>query len=119
MQMNKKILTVMTAAAMGILGSATAAFASQLVYHPADPTFGGNPLNGSYLLSQAQAQGNGVNSGSQGPDLSGLTNALSGIGSGTSPIVVIGGSGSTGTGTGSTGTGTGTTTTTNAKQMMP
>lgn len=30
--------------------------ASPLVYTPVNPAFGGNPLNGSYLLSNAQAQ---------------------------------------------------------------
>jgi curli production assembly/transport component CsgF len=82
--------------AVGITASAPA-LASQMVYHPVNPTFGGNPLNGSSLLSTAQAQGQGVKSGAQGPDLSGLSNALSNIGTGTgsggtgngSPIVVV------------------------------
>jgi curli production assembly/transport component CsgF len=52
-----------------------------MVYHPVNPTFGGNPLNGSFLLSTAQAQGEGAKSGAQSPDLSGLTNALSNLGS--------------------------------------
>ncbi|WP_027859067.1 curli assembly protein CsgF [Marinobacterium jannaschii] len=30
--------------------------AAELVYNPTNPSFGGNPLNGSYLLSNAQAQ---------------------------------------------------------------
>ncbi|GAA4877144.1 curli assembly protein CsgF [Ferrimonas pelagia] len=30
--------------------------ASQLVYQPINPSFGGNPLNGSFLLGKAQAQ---------------------------------------------------------------
>jgi curli production assembly/transport component CsgF len=92
--MNNKIWMVAAAATLGTLGALgciAAASASGIVYHPVNPTFGGNPLNGSTLLSTAQAQGNGVKSGSQGPDLSGLSNALSGIGAGTStPIVVIG-----------------------------
>jgi curli production assembly/transport component CsgF len=73
----------------------TAASATEQVYHPVSPTFGGNPLNGNFLLSAAQAQGQGVKSGQQSPDLSGLTDALSGIGSGagSTPIVIIGGSG--------------------------
>jgi curli production assembly/transport component CsgF len=95
----KRLVAAVAAGTIGML-AATSAFGSQLVYHPANPTFGGNPLNGTYLLQQAQAQGNGLKSGAEGPDLSGLSNALSGIGSGSSPIVVIGGSG-TGTGTGS------------------
>ncbi|WDE09326.1 curli production assembly protein CsgF [Thalassomonas viridans] len=32
------------------------AFASELVYQPINPSFGGNPINGSYLLNKAQAQ---------------------------------------------------------------
>jgi curli production assembly/transport component CsgF len=75
---------------------ATASCATEQIYRPVSPTFGGNPLNGSFLLSTAQAQGNGVKSGNQGPDLSGLTNALSGVGSGgnaQTPVVVIGGNG--------------------------
>ena len=73
-----------------------------MVYHPVIPTFGGNPLNGSALLSTAQAQGEGVKSGSQGPDLSGLNNALNNLGSG---AVIVGGTGNGGTGSGGTGSG--------------
>jgi curli production assembly/transport component CsgF len=80
-------LAVIAVAAMGL---SVPACASEMVYHPVNPTFGGNPLNGSFLLSTAQAQGEGVKSGNQGPDLSGLNNALSNLGS----AVVIGGSGS-------------------------
>ena len=69
------------------IGSAAPALASEIVYHPVNPTFGGNPLNGTPLLSTAQAQGEGVKSGSQGPDLSGLSSALSGLGS--APITII------------------------------
>ena len=32
--------------------------ASELLYQPQNPAFGGNPLNGSYLLGRAQAQNN-------------------------------------------------------------
>ena len=31
-------------------------FASDIVYKPINPNFGGNPLNGNFLLGQAQAQ---------------------------------------------------------------
>lgn len=75
-----------------------AAIASEMVYHPVTPTFGGNPLNGSALLSTAQAQGEGVKSGSQGPDLSGLSNALSNLGG--SGAIIVGGPGSGGSGGG-------------------
>jgi curli production assembly/transport component CsgF len=69
-------------------------FATEQVYRPVSPTFGGNALNGNFLLSTAQAQGNGVKSGQQGPDLSGLNNALSGIGGNSQqPVIIIGGSG--------------------------
>ena len=80
-----------------VFGFLTPAFASEQIYRPVSPALGGNPNNGAFLLSTAQAQGAGVKSGNQGPDLSGLTNALSGTGSGTGA----------GTGTGGTGTGTG------------
>ncbi|MGA7810594.1 curli assembly protein CsgF [Bradyrhizobium sp.] len=82
---NPKVIIVAVAA----ICVSVPASASEMVYHPVNPTFGGNPLNGSFLLSTAQAQGEGVKSGSQGPDLSGLNNALSNLGS----AVVIGGSG--------------------------
>ena len=68
---------------------AASAFATEQVYRPVSPTFGGNALNGNFLLSTAQVQGNGVKSGQQGPDLSGLNNALSGIGSGSQAPIII------------------------------
>lgn len=68
---------------VGLAAFLTPALATEQVYHPISPTFGGNPNNGTFLLGTAQAQGEGTKSGNQGPDLSGLTNALSGIGSGT------------------------------------
>jgi curli production assembly/transport component CsgF len=72
----------------GLLVSASA-FATEQVYRPVSPTFGGSALNGNFLLSTAQAQGNGVRSGQQGPDLSGLNNALSGIGNSSQPPIII------------------------------
>jgi curli production assembly/transport component CsgF len=33
-------------------------YAQQLVYQPINPSFGGNPLNGNWLLSSAQLQDN-------------------------------------------------------------
>lgn len=39
-----------------LLMLAGAAQANPLVYTPVNPSFGGNPLNGSYLLNRAQAQ---------------------------------------------------------------
>ena len=74
----------------------SSAFATEQVYRPISPTFGGNALNGNFLLSTAQAQGNGTKSGQQSPDLSGLNNALSGIGGNSQqPVIIIGGSGQT------------------------
>ncbi|KRR03119.1 curli assembly protein CsgF [Bradyrhizobium valentinum] len=74
----------------------TSASATEQIYRPVSPTFGGNALNGNFLLSTAQAQGNGTKSGQQSPDLSGLTNALSGIGNGGGqPVIIIGGNGQT------------------------
>ena len=78
--MSKRSWTVAAIVAIGVTASVPA-LASELVYHPVNPTFGGNPLNGSFLLSTAQAQGQGTKSGAQSPDLSGLTNALSNLGS--------------------------------------
>jgi curli production assembly/transport component CsgF len=78
--MSKRYWTVAAIIAIGITASAPA-LASEMIYHPVNPTFGGNPLNGSFLLSTAQAQGEGTKSGAQSPDLSGLTNALSNLGS--------------------------------------
>jgi curli production assembly/transport component CsgF len=91
--MKKEFAILFVCAGLGV--AVSPASASSLNYTPVSPTFGGNPLNGSFLLSTAQAQGRGVSSGQNSPDLSGLDAALSGLGSaGTAnPIVVIGGSG--------------------------
>lgn len=43
------------AAAMVAVATLPAA-ASQLVYKPINPSFGGDPLNGSWMLSQGQSQ---------------------------------------------------------------
>lgn len=80
---------------IGLSCLASSALATEQIYKPVSPTFGGNPLNGTFLLSTAQTQGVGTKSGSQqqSPDLSGLTSALSNIGSSSNssvPIVVIG-----------------------------
>jgi curli production assembly/transport component CsgF len=97
--MSKRYWTVVAIIAVGINASAPA-FASELVYQPVNPTFGGNPLNGTFLLSTAQAQGEGTKSGAQSPDLSAITNALGNLGTN------VGGSGASGTnGSGSSGSG--------------
>jgi curli production assembly/transport component CsgF len=38
------------------LGACALAHATELVYTPVNPSFGGNPLNGTWLLNNAQAQ---------------------------------------------------------------
>lgn len=96
--MNSAFVLRITTAVLGIVLTIGSCGASELVYHPANPTFGGNPLNGSYLLSQAQAQGLGTRSGAAGPDLSGLENSLNNIGGGGGVVVVQPGSGNSGSG---------------------
>ena len=76
------------------------ASATEQVYHPVSPTFGGSPSNGTFLLSTAQGQGEGVNSGNQGPNLSGLNLGNLGTGTGATTIIIPG-NGTTG-GTGAT-----------------
>jgi curli production assembly/transport component CsgF len=41
---------------LALAGIVQPAWASELVYTPVNPNFGGSPLNGATLLSQAQAQ---------------------------------------------------------------
>jgi len=78
-----------------VLGFAAAqATAGSLTYTPTNPTFGGSPLNGTFLLSQAQAQGSGARSGQNAVDLSGLESALSNLGANAGSVVVVGGSNS-------------------------
>jgi curli production assembly/transport component CsgF len=76
-----KALAIFSLCAVSAVALASAALASQLTYVPTNPTFGGNALNGSFLLSTAQGQGLGAKSGQAAatPDLSGLTDALSGL----------------------------------------
>lgn len=45
-----------TGMAAGMTLLAAMAGAGELVYTPINPSFGGNPLNGTFLLNQAQAQ---------------------------------------------------------------
>ncbi|MCL1039300.1 curli assembly protein CsgF [Shewanella submarina] len=49
--------------ALSCLLASSAISATQLTYTPVNPAFGGNPLNGSYLMQNASAQ-NDNNSGS-------------------------------------------------------
>ena len=41
---------------ISIILVSTTSLASQIVYRPINPTFGGNPMNASMLMSKAQAQ---------------------------------------------------------------
>ena len=41
---------------ISLLLTSSQSIASELVYSPVNPSFGGNPINGSYLLSNAQFQ---------------------------------------------------------------
>jgi len=54
----KDIMSASTRGSVALMfaGLASAAWASEMVYVPINPNFGGSPLNGSTLLSQAQAQ---------------------------------------------------------------
>ena len=56
------------AAAMVVLGAGLPAAATQLVYTPTIPAFGGNPNNYSYLIGTAQIQNDytGTSGGSSG-----------------------------------------------------
>jgi curli production assembly/transport component CsgF len=52
--MNRFSLALLAATAA--TAAASVVHAGELVYTPVNPSFGGNPLNGSYLLGSAQAQ---------------------------------------------------------------
>lgn len=51
----KSRVCCMCSMAVGVLFSSTLA-ATELVYTPINPSFGGSPLNGAWLLGNAQAQ---------------------------------------------------------------
>ncbi len=65
-------MRVLVTAFAAFSASACGSFAGALVYQPVNPAFGGSPLNGSWMLSQAQAQNQYTNSGRS----SGLSSAL-------------------------------------------
>ncbi|KAA0994721.1 MULTISPECIES: curli assembly protein CsgF [unclassified Pseudomonas] len=54
--MNKKTFSQRTGIWLLGLGSCGLVHATELVYTPINPSFGGNPLNGTWLLNNAQAQ---------------------------------------------------------------
>jgi curli production assembly/transport component CsgF len=76
----------------------TPVLATEQVYHPISPALGGNPSNGTFLLSTAQAQGEGVNSGNNGPTIN-----FPAINTGTGGNGGGGGSGSGGSGASGSG----------------
>ena len=49
-------LRYLGALAVSIILSASVSVADELVYRPVNPAFGGNPLNGNYLLHNSTAQ---------------------------------------------------------------
>ncbi len=85
---------------VGAIGFASPVLATEQVYHPISPTLGGNPSNGTFLLSTAQAQGEGVNSGNNGPTINfpAINTGTGGNGGGGS-----GGSGASGGGSSGSG----------------
>lgn len=52
--MKKSIL--LAAAMLSAMAAVSNVYATQLVYEPVNPSFGGNPLNGQFLLQKAQSQ---------------------------------------------------------------
>jgi curli production assembly/transport component CsgF len=95
-----KTLNVFLISAAAAVALILPASAQQLKFQFVSPTFGGNGLNGTFLLQGAQAQGFGPKGGSQqnSPNLTGLTNALGNLNLGNtspnnavaSPIIIIG-----------------------------
>lgn len=70
-----KTLRSVFACSLLLVASFSPASASELVYRPINPSFGGDPLNGNWLLSQATSQTEG--GGSPGftidfPDFGGI-----------------------------------------------
>lgn len=49
-------MTFRTLLSLAVLCIAHTSQATELIYTPVNPSFGGNPLNGSFLLNKAQAQ---------------------------------------------------------------
>ena len=50
----KKLMTALVAVSLVAIGGASTA--TELVYKPVNPSFGGNSLNGTYLLNKATSQ---------------------------------------------------------------
>lgn len=56
MKLNARLLRCAMAAALLWIGAAASLSATELVYQPVNPSFGGFPANGAYLLDSALAQ---------------------------------------------------------------
>ncbi|WP_106418403.1 curli assembly protein CsgF [Salinicola tamaricis] len=52
----RNLVPLSLALALGALSVTTTSSAGELIYRPINPSFGGDPFNGSYLLGKAQAQ---------------------------------------------------------------
>lgn len=65
-----RIFTIAMLSAGIIVAAAASVSASQLVYKPINPAFGGDPQNGNWLLSQASAQGKAADGSSSSPGFS-------------------------------------------------
>jgi curli production assembly/transport component CsgF len=81
------------ALALVLCAPALTASASSLVYHPVNPNFGGNPLIGTFLLQEAQAQGKGAQASQQQQQFPDITFPDLGNVGNTQPIIIIGGNG--------------------------
>jgi curli production assembly/transport component CsgF len=103
--MGMRQVRVLIACVVMAIGASAPVMATEQIYHPISPTFGGNPNNGTFLLSTAQAQGAGVNSGNQGPSLTGLDDALAKLGTSGTGGGSSGSNGSPGGATGPTNSG--------------
>ncbi|WIX33755.1 curli assembly protein CsgF [Salinicola sp. JS01] len=52
----RNLVPLSLALALGALSVTSPSSAGELIYRPINPSFGGDPFNGSYLLGKAQAQ---------------------------------------------------------------
>ncbi|WFF40298.1 curli production assembly protein CsgF [Salinicola endophyticus] len=52
----RNLVPLSLALALGALSVTSTSSAGELIYRPINPSFGGDPFNGSYLLGKAQAQ---------------------------------------------------------------
>ncbi|GGD04906.1 curli assembly protein CsgF [Aureimonas glaciei] len=64
--MTQTFLRLAGVLAFTVLAAGSTTSASELVYRPINPSFGGDAINGNWLLSQATAQAPGAGSGTGG-----------------------------------------------------